>query len=278
MTPAKLIMPNPKDRRIIIVASEAKKQELECKIDWRALATPALPLALVMPAGLAVAGVALLASTSRRFKFFRKRTLPYLVFDPITARELFEFTMNHPSDGVTYACCDAEPLEYVPIARFHRYMYESKLVAFQELCSNLGVKKCTVIYEEKNGKEIKGRAGASGIPTAAGPASANASYSATKDDSESARITMEYPRPRKAPVETNTGWMIGEPTWKKMQKLRLERDLEKYIAEFSYTDDLGITADVAAKLSSIGLNIGGTYNKMQSRMWRFDVSFWPRSD
>jgi hypothetical protein len=70
--------------------------------------------------------------------------------------------------------------------------------------------------------------------------------------------------------------MNGEPTWGVMQRLRFERNLERYRAEFSYFDDMGIDANVAAKIAGVGLNIGGEFKQMHQRKWIFDVEFWPR--
>lgn len=62
-----------------------------------------------------------------------------------------------------------------------------------------------------------------------------------------------------------------------MQTLRLERNLEHYTAEFDYTSDMGVNGSVAAKVMGIGLDIGGKFEEMKSRKWRFDVEFWPNS-
>lgn len=276
------LMPDPKDRRIIVVASAAEVKRLSKKIDWRAVfsgkGTPfalgsmlaLIPQALLIcPSGLVSIIIAFISR--------KRKPLPYLVFDPITARKLFQFPMNHPVDGVTYACCDAQPNTYVPLASFHRYMFESKMSAFQELCANLGVKKCTVSSKESEKSKRSAKASA-GFPTNAGTASAKADRSKEKRKTEEAEIFMEFPEPKTLPTRSDSGWLIGEPTWQMMQKLRLERELEKYLAEFCYTDEMGITVDVAAKISGIGLSIGGAFEKIHQVKWRFDVEFWPKPE
>ena len=67
--------------------------------------------------------------------------LPYPVLDPVVARNMFQFPLDHPIDSLAYACSEAEPLLYVPLSGFHRYMYEAKMAAFSKLCSNLGANR-----------------------------------------------------------------------------------------------------------------------------------------
>lgn len=204
------------------------------------------------------------------------KSLPYPIFNMAETRDLFSYPVNHPIDGGVYACCDAEPKLYVPLASFHRYMYEAKMSAFNLLCANLGVRRCSVVYAEENGKEVSAKINASGIPTSAGPVSVNAKVRSVSNSNENASVFTEYPQPKSLPIETYSVWMNGEPTWATMQTLRLEKNLERYQAEFDYSSDMGVDGGVAAKVSEIGLSIGGKYEEMKRCKWVFDVEFWPR--
>jgi hypothetical protein len=201
------------------------------------------------------------------------RTLPYLVFDVVGARDQFSFPVNHPTDGGVYACCDAEPYLYVPMSAFHRYMYEAKMSAFCHLCSNLGVKTCRVVYAEEDGRDVTASANL-GVPTQAGVASGGVEAGLHSNKQGKAAIYIKFRRPKSPPIEYRSGWMNGEPTWQMMQTLRLEGNLEHYIAEFDYSSDLGITANVAAKAGDIGFSIGGKFEEIKRRKWKFDVEFW----
>ena len=204
------------------------------------------------------------------------QAFPYPVFDLQSARNQFSFPMNHPIDGTVYACCDAEPQLYVPLAGFHQYMYESKLSAFHSLCANLGVRRCSVAYFEDESIAKVTRMGGSGIPTSAGKASASVSVDTHQSSAAATEVFAEYPAPRQPLSETRTGWLRGEPTWVTMQSLRLGRDLERWKAEFTYCDEMNINAEVAAKVAGIGLEIGGKFEELRRRRWVFDVEFWPR--
>jgi len=204
-----------------------------------------------------------------------KDAFPFPVLDPVDARKQFRFPVNHPVDGVAYACSETEPDLYVPLARFHQYMYEAKLAAFHNLCANLGARRCIVVYAEEDGKDITFNIGVSGIPTQTGTISGNVGAGFSQRKSESAKVFAEYPKPNRPITGSQSGWMNGEPTWVMMQKERLERNLLKYQAEFTYLDDMGINADLAANIAGFGINIGGKFEEMHRRKWIFDVEFWP---
>lgn len=72
--------------------------------------------------------------------------------------------------------------------------------------------------------------------------------------------------------------MNGEPTWNTLQKIRLEKDVNNYTAEFSYVDEMGINADVAGSLNGIGLNIGGSFEEIKKKKYKFEVEFWQKNN
>lgn len=200
---------------------------------------------------------------------------PYPIFELKLAREQFEFPTNHPIDGLVYACCDAEPNHYVPLASFHRYMYELKMGAFQKLCSNLGARHASILYAEEDGRDITAQIVASGIPTQVGPASVTAEAGSHHQSSERARILARFPQRTRPLRKTESGWMNGEPTWRTMQEIRLEDGVDSWEADFSYTDDMGVRAEVAGKILGMNLKIGGEFEKIHPRKWKFEVEFWP---
>ena len=268
-----------RDRRVVILASPERALELSQHIDWKRVVTENLPFAALGalgPLGVLFGGYLLSKKLLKgKMPLLHKGQLPYPLFDLRTARDHFKFPIHHPVDGLVYVCCEAEPNHYVPLASFHRYMYEAKLAAFQELCANLGVRRCTVVYAEEDGQDVTIKVRASGIPTQIGPVSGGVSTGVSRTHSETAAIFAEYPAPYRPLTETSSGWMHGEPTWVTMQKLRLERDLERWGVEFTYASDMGINANIAAKIAGVGLEIGGQFEKMRQRKCIFDVEFWP---
>lgn len=250
---------NVNERQIVIIASPEKLKNLNKEVDWRT----AIGL-VAWPVGYAA------------YKYFSTETpYPYPVFDLKASRNTFEFPVNHPVDGQVYACCEASPDLYVPFAFFHQYMYQSKMAAFLKICADLGAKRCKVTYAEENGKDISANFGVSDIPTEMGNVSGDANVSSKKHSSSAAAVFAEFPQPKGQIKGSSSRWMNGEPTWIAMQESRLGNGLDKFRAEFTYSDDLGIKGDLAAKISKIGLSIGGKYEEMSRKKWVFDVEFWP---
>lgn len=278
-----------RDRRIVIIASPTGKAKLNMQIDKDVLSKTAWPFLVsgtlkpltilypLAPMAIPIAGPLLVMAMWATSKILTKKpiSMPYPIFDLNKSRDYFQFPMNHPVDRQIYACCDAEPNLYVPLASFHDYMYQAKLSAFHKLCANLLAKRCLVNSVEEDNIDITSKIGTTGIPSSFGPISAgiNGGYKSNKNTS--AKIFAEYPKKNKKPIITETKWMNGEPTWLNMQKLRMENRLKKMQADFCYTDDMGINASVAAKVSSIGIDIGGEYQKMKKRKLSFEIEFWP---
>jgi hypothetical protein len=270
-----------RDRRLVILASKDKAKELKGQINWSFALSKSLPLAssinvgrAIMPVLLTTGGISALGIPLILLPLLLGKKFPYPIFDFDTARDQFDFSVNHPVDGGLYSCCDAEPSLYVPLRDFHRYMYEAKMSAFQEICANLGVRTCNIVYAEENGKKIDINSKFSNIPTQAGVATLRAKGGVKSNKEEKATTFMEYPRPKTPPTTTETRWMNGEPTWKTMQKLRMERDLQHYRAEFEYSDEMGVNAEAAAKVNKMGLDIGGKFQEINRRKWIFDIDFW----
>jgi hypothetical protein len=269
-----------RDRRIVILASKEKVKELKGQINWVFALSTSAPLASGIDIGRPIMPMPQLPGKIRLETFLILLPLicgkrfPYPIFDLHTARDQFDFPVNHPIDGGVYSCCDAEPSLYVPFRDFHRYMYEAKMSAFQEICANLGVRTCNVVYAEENDKKIDVNSEFSNIPTQGGVASLRAKGGVKSNKEEKVTTFMEYPRPKTPPTTTETRWMNGEPTWKTMQKLRMERDLQHYRAEFEYSDEMGVNAEAAAKVNKMGLDIGGKFQEINRRKWIFDIDFW----
>lgn len=278
----------PEGRRVILVISQEKAKQIKKTIKWATVPEVTTSIGGLASAG-AVAGIPpiggmLLLNTvwmitwmairvSLGIPLKNNRVIPFPAYPPKAAKKFFDFPPNHPNDGVLYACCDRVPAEYVPFAQYHRYMYELKMSAFQEMCSNLGAKKCSVIREEMVSSK-----GSAGVGGAKAGVSGKMSGSYERSSSQDARILFTMPKPTAPLCETKTSWKVGEPTWVRMEKTRLERGLDTAEVEFSYTDEMGVTAEVAAKIQGIGLNLGGKFEKAKRLHWLCQVEFWPETE
>lgn len=270
------------ERRIVLVATPKTREEIRKRLVWRYLFFGSdLPLPASTSALQGYAAEVLIPSTLRfglRLHSLLKGhrgLFPYPVIEPQAARTHFQFPMSHPVDGHVYACSEGEPLLYVPLERFHRYMFEAKLAAFQWLCSALRARRVSVVSVVEDGKGVTASFRLPPIETEGGPFSSEANAAVHSRHRSTASTVYEYAQSDRPPVEYDSPWMAGEPTWKSMQRLRLEEGLEKCRAELNYQDDMGVNGEVSAFFDRINLKLGGKFEEMKSQKIEFDVEFWP---
>ncbi|WP_343679424.1 hypothetical protein [Chryseobacterium arthrosphaerae] len=207
--------------------------------------------------------------------YFKEKRLPFVICKIDDVINNFKFPPQHPKNGFVYACSDVEPDLYLPLSMFHSYMYQSKLSAFNELCSALGAKTCRVISVEENGKIITNNIEIDKIPSKLGLLSSKLTLKTTKKTNSESIVYLELPKPNKIKSYESL-WLDSEPTWKSLQKIRLNNDLLKYTVDLNYTDEMGVDTKLAASINSIGGNIGGTFTGITKVMYRFEVEFWPK--
>lgn len=256
------------ERNICIIANDETKKELE-NTDWTKLGLDILTNNFSLASRL--------WNNRKNLENSYKKKVPYPIYNIDEARKSFKFPPSHPQNGIVYATSEIDDLLYVPLSSFHKYMYESKMASFTELCASLGAKNCKILYAEENDIDITSKLKLQNIPTSSGVLNSDFDFGYNKKNSQDADIFFSFPK-QNSIKEYDNVWMNGEPTWKTLQKLRLENDVEKYTTEFNYSDDLGVTADIANSLNGIGFNIGGTFQKLKKTRYKFEVEFWPKNN
>ena len=252
-------------RQISIFASEKTKEELKV-LDWKSIGSDLL-FSNIFTIGYRY------WKEKRVFRNSYYKNIPFPIFDIDLARKSFRFPPSHPRDGLSYATSEIESDLYIPISNFHKYMYESKMSAFAELCATLGAKTCKIVYAEENEQDVTVNFTGKNIPTTAGVLDSQLDSNINKRSTQNADIFFSFPN-RKNISKYETVWMNGEPTWNALQKMRLENGVEKYTADFNYTDDMGITAKIANKLNGVGIDIGGKFEDFKKIKYKFEVEFW----
>jgi len=58
-----------------------------------------------------------------------------------------------------------------------------------------------------------------------------------------------------------------------MNNLRRNNHLQEIGAEFNYTDDMGINAELTAQLKVVGVNIGGSFSEITKIRLSYNVIF-----
>ncbi|PRY87074.1 hypothetical protein [Mongoliibacter ruber] len=187
----------------------------------------------------------------------------------------FKFPPQHPQRGTVYACPDYESDYYLPISSFHQHLLQLKECAFIEMCAHLGAKEILLIEEIENDIKIKIDTKVENIPSQYGSISQDLSTAYEKNLSLSGGKSFFFPKPIKQnSTPYKSKWIETEPTWRTLQKVRLENKVIEYSADFKYTDDMGITGALASKLSKIGFNIGGSFKKIKKVERKYKVLFW----
>jgi hypothetical protein len=193
-------------------------------------------------------------------------------FSMTKVREFFHFPPNHPIAGTSYAMCEVLPNNYVQLSNFHDYVKDSKHAAFINICRNLGAKEIRVESVVINNKALDMNSDISGELAEAG-----FNLSVKQDSEGGAKIAMSFGEGnagvKEIPAEVQP-WITTEPTWGEMIKGRRESDMKAYSAEFNHTDEMGVDANLSAKLAAVNINIGGSFHEMTKVKLKYKVLFW----
>lgn len=287
------------ERRIILVASDAKYAELKGEIDWKKvllfLLSPiptGLPVYIkliesmfgdnaVKSAYLSTTWAGLSARTEAKdspfASLFRKGEIPIPHLALAEARERFKFDVAHPQDGTVYLLNPCRDDQYLLAAQANERLAQEKLAAFMQIASALGAKR----LELKSGEveETGAKAKVEGpLPKAAGQLGLSASFE--KDGSVQRQVIMEYGKPKKAPAvpEKLAPWLNMDPTLRSMVETRLEGEALKAMVNLAFDDTIDVGADVTAKIAGRGLKVGGSYRSVARSRWCFEVEFWPKPE
>lgn len=184
---------------------------------------------------------------------------------------ILQFPPGHPLYETVYVGHPLLPSVYIPLSRFHRFLFEEKLAELLMVLWSLGAKKVTITHEYGYGNEFNAGGGLT-VPVDL-PVEAGASFSRKK--SQSSRGTIEaYFQPVATPLIPNSVvWYKYEPTWTRVAEARLSAGLKEIDVELRYDDDFGISTDVAVQLAQNGFKAGGEFQKHQHTSWKFKSSF-----
>ncbi len=265
------------DRRFLVIAKEQTAKKICTCINWGALCKDLMTDYVLPHRRILTIGEKLKKlwdndfdiTTIRDYEKYKKNKEPNLCFADINKLpDDFHFPPNHPIDGVLYACSDTDPDNYFPFCDFHKHMYQMKLSAFKEMCSFLGAKSCKTILSEDITKEMEG----SFKITSLGSINANG----VSSNKLKTKIDCSFPKPKNGIREYKSRWLDAEPTWRSLQKDRLDRtrDISKIFFEFNYNENSSINANMASNFKKIGLNLGGEFQEVKIENMTIEIEFW----
>jgi len=201
-----------------------------------------------------------------------KKKCPYTIIDKNKLPNNFIFPINHPIDGCIYLSSIVDSNVFYPLSEYHQKLKQEKLNDFLKLCAYLGAKKCSVVSDDSFEMKVEGNIGIGVNKDNRG----KEEVKYNRKRSSFLNFSYEFPEDNNILEEYNSLWINGEPSWKTMQDLRLQRGVLKCRAEFNYTDDFGINSNFDMTVKKIGINVGVNFNSIENEKLIFEVEFYPK--
>ena len=180
------------------------------------------------------------------------------------------FPPGHPQDDVVYVAHPLIAEVYYPLASFHRFLFEHKVTEAIRLLMSLGAKTMLVEHVDGWSREFAGNLSLP-IPQLEGTAGLSASLKQKAESSMLFRATLKgLDNPS---IPSDLLWFPHEPTWQQVAEGRIKYGLQEFSLIVSYTDDLGINADLTAKLAEMEFGIGGKFQRFKMTKWKIEGVF-----
>jgi hypothetical protein len=187
------------------------------------------------------------------------------------ARRVLVFPPGNPLYSMVYAGHPRRPPVYLPVADFHRWLFEEKYNELLLLLSALGAVSIEIHCIRGYREEL--RAGG-GLTTKSKAAGSKAEATRTEQTRAEGHLHAHFEKSREAPhLPEAMVWYPCEETWKRVADARLHCGLRDIDVELRYGEDYGITYEVALGLESLGLKLGGDFYRHQETLWRFIGEF-----
>jgi hypothetical protein len=181
------------------------------------------------------------------------------------------FPIGHPRGKVAYIGHPADPPVYIPVADFHRFLFEHKVAEALRLIRSLGAVTVQVVrvegWDQTVGVEL-------GVPLAEVPqADIGVSGSQEHGSSRSVLSTMRLKPTQSPSVPADLVWLSHEPLWQEVAQARLESGLDSFVVDVRSTDDYGVNAGLKALVAKAGLDAGGAFVEHRNTVWRLQGTF-----
>ena len=188
------------------------------------------------------------------------------------AAEHLRFPVGHPRPKVVYVAHPVVRDVYIPVARFHGYLFEHKVAEAMRLLRGLGAQSIDIVHVRGWGRET-GFNLAVGIP---GAESVDASLrTESKTNSGTFIISTAKLRPSDEPhMPDDLVWLPHEPLWQELASARLESGLASFSIDVGMFDDYGVNAGLKLMVAKAGLDAGGSFVEHESTIWRFTGTFY----
>jgi hypothetical protein len=160
---------------------------------------------------------------------------------------------------------------YVPVASFHRVLFQEKLDELLTLLYSLGALEITINYLRGYTDSFSGNGGVS-LPLQV-PVQVAPSFSKGSGSRSQGALRANFKPEHRPHIPEAAVWYEHEPTWMRVAQARLTAGLKDIDVELRYDDDFGVNAELAVKLTDVGFKLGGEFNKHEETIWEFHASF-----
>jgi hypothetical protein len=211
-------------------------------------------------------------SDRRKVKRARKRGLVVLQVLPKSATEL-TFPLGHPRSGIVYVAHPLIASEYIPMANFHKEIFEGRVREAVDLLECLGA---TSLDVEQISSLHSFRALGAGLAI---PGLAEIGTTGERDSASASNIRYSgsYHPADDPHVPERLIWYPHERFWQDLVRQRLTRGLNDFELRVEHAENFGVTARISVFASQVGLDIGGEFTDYTSLVWRMRGSFAPWS-
>ncbi len=248
------------DRRAILVASDATYERLTEYIDraW-------IDRLRQLP------GVGALASKIPR----RSIAIPHL--SPEEAARRFRFDVGGAVDGHAYVMNPYQVDHYWRPAEARERLAREKLAAFSRIAAALGAKEVTLLSGEARERRASGALGGPLPPQFAAQLGLKATAGRSSKTDRQVRWSFDPPDVEPYLPDDLLAWTTQDPLLRAFVQNRLEAHPTRMKVDLTVGEELNLGLDLAAKLSDVGVEVGGTGRTVNGSQWTFDVEFWPRT-
>jgi hypothetical protein len=225
--------------------------------------------ASVLKAAVVLAG---LAVGRRQGELLRaSAVLGQLAVLPVSAAESeqLQFPHGHPRTGLVYASHPVREGSYVPLAEFHRRMFEDKFTEIMRILASLGASRIEVTASEGWSRDMAAELGVD-LPAVIRTGARGGRQESVHQD---LLYAAELPANRSRSLPGDLAWYWSEDTWKELGRQRLQHGLKRFTLRFEYRDNFGITAGLALGIAKQGLDIGGTFREQVDTTWILTAQF-----
>jgi hypothetical protein len=181
----------------------------------------------------------------------------------------FSFPPGHPINGIVYVAHPVKHKYYIPIADFHRKVFEDKFSELVSILLHLGATKIEVTSVQGWSRGFSERLSvdlpkAVGLPKAGGTRERGVAsndlmvlfYDDTLKGSEEPELPPEL------------SWYPHERTWQNLVESRMKRGSNNFELNIFYNDDYGINSMLKAEIEDARLNLGGSFEEYTSTIWK----------